>query len=341
MTIKDIARLCGVSISTVSRVLNGRPDVSAEVRERVMAVVESNNYIPNNSARDLVRPRSDSIGVVVRGRSNLFFTEVIKTVSHEIDRRGYNMVMRQIGSDEDEIKAGAILEREKKLLGILFLGGRFDYTQAELALLNVPFVCCSYTNCFGSLQENNYASVSVDDRGVAYQAVTHLIEMGHRKIAALVPGCHDRSISELRYMGYRAALEEHNIPFEENLLVETNGSFSMEEAYAGMETLLKRGADFSAVFTMSDTMAMAAIKALSDHNIRVPEECSVIAIDGVPMSAYTIPTLTTMAQPADRMGSESVRILLDMVEGKGENCHIRLEPVFRMGQSVARLEESV
>lgn len=335
MTIKDIARMCGVSISTVSRVLNDRPDVSPEVRQRVLAVVEDHNYIPNNSARDLVRSQSDSLGVVVRGTSNMFFTEVMKTVTREIDRRGYTTVMRQIGSDEDEVKEGAMLEREKKLRGLLFLGGRFDYTPGEVALLNVPFVCCSYTNCFGSLREEDFASVSIDDRAAACEAVEHLIGLGHRRIAAVVPSCADRSISELRYRGYCTAMEQAGLPMEPELVVETGGSFEMAETYAAVEELLGRGTAFTAVFTLSDTMAMAAIKALTDHGLRVPEDCSVVGIDGIPLSAYTIPTLTTLAQPAEEMGRESVRILLDLVEGTGEARHVLVEPQLRRGASTA------
>ena len=139
MTIKDIAKQCGVSVSTVSRVLNNRPDVSEAVRRRVLTVVEAESYIPNNSARDLVSRQSDAIGVVVRGMGNLFFSDMLKTVSSEIDRSGYNMVLRFIDSDADEIKAGAILEREKKLRALLFLGGRYDYTPAELSLIGVPY----------------------------------------------------------------------------------------------------------------------------------------------------------------------------------------------------------
>ena len=132
MTIKDIARACGVSVSTVSRVLNEHPDVSEPVRRRVMDTVQRLGYVPNNSARDLVRSSSDAIGVVVRGTGNLFFADMLKTIAREIDSRGYTMVPRFIDTDADEVKAGAILEREKKLRGLLFLGGRFDYSPAEL-----------------------------------------------------------------------------------------------------------------------------------------------------------------------------------------------------------------
>ena len=336
MTIKDIARACGVSVSTVSRVLNNRPDVSEDVRKRVLATVEAKGYIPNNSARDLVRSRSDAIGVIVRGTGNLFFSEMLKTISREIEKRGYTMVLQFIDSGADEVKAGAILEREKKLRGLIFLGGRFDYTPSELALVGVPYVCCSYTNCFGSLREEDYSSVSIDDYRTARAAVEELIKLGHRRIAALVPGCSDRSISELRYNGFRAALRDNGIDFDPTLLVQTGG-FEMQETYRGMSQLLERGADFSAVFTLSDTTALAAIKALNDHGRHVPEDCSVIAIDGLRVSEYVIPTLTTMVQPAEEMGRQSVQILTDVLEKGAPARHLRLEASLRPGASVKQI----
>ena len=336
MTIKDIARACGVSVSTVSRVLNNRPDVSEDVRRRVLAAVEAKGYIPNNSARDLVRSRSDAVGVIVRGTGNLFFSEMLKTVSKEIEAKGYTMVLQFIESDADEVKAGAILEREKKLRGLIFLGGRFDYTPAELAVIGVPYVCCSYTNCFGSLREEDYSSVSIDDYRTAYAAVEELIRLGHRRIAALVPGRSDRSISELRYNGFRAALRDNGIPFDPALLVETGG-FEMPEMYQGVKLLLERGEEFSALFTLSDTAALAAIKALNDHGRRVPEDCSVIAIDGLRVSEYVNPTLTTMVQPVEDMGRESVQILTDVLEKGAPTRHLRLEARLRPGASVKQL----
>lgn len=337
MTIKDIAKACGVSVSTVSRVLNNHPDVSDAVRRTVLAAVEDMGYIPNNSARDLVRSQSDNIGVVVRGTGNLFFSEILKTVSHEIERNGYTMVLHQINSDADEVKAGAILEREKKLKGLIFLGGRFDYTPAGMALLGVPYVCCSYTNCFGSLCERDYSSVSIDDHQTAYRAVERLISLGHRRIAALVPSCSDRSISELRYNGYRAALRDHGIEFDPMLLMETGGCFEMLETYEGMCRLIDRGVDFTAVFTLSDTTGIAAMKALQDRGRRVPEDVSVIAIDGLRVSEYITPTLTTMVQPGEEMARESVRILLSILEDGAAARHVRLEATLREGASARQI----
>ena len=336
MTIKDIAKACGVGVSTVSRVLNNRPDVSPEVRARVLSVVEATGYIPNNSARDLGRSRSDAIGVVVRGMGNLFFSQVLDTLTQEIDRAGYTMILRFIDSDADEVKEGAVLEREKKLRGLIFLGGRFDYSPAELSSIGVPYVCCSFTNSFGTLPEDAYASVCIDDFRTAYLAVEKLISRGHRRIAALVPSCSDHSISELRYDGYCAALRANGIEPDPALIAECGGCFTLPESYEGMKRLLESEADFSAVFVLSDTTAIAAIKALEDAGKKVPEDVSVIAIDGIDVSAYTTPTLSTMVQPAGEMGRESVELLLEVLNG-GPRRHIRLVAAFREGASIRSL----
>lgn len=336
MTIKDIARECGVGVSTVSRVLNNRPDVSERVRQKVLAAVESYGYIPNNSARDLVRSHSETIGVLVRGTGNLFFSEMIRAITEELTQRGFDLALRMIDSGADEVKAGAILEREKKLKGILFLGGRFNYSPTEMALIGVPYVCCSYSNSFGTLKTGDYSSVSIDDVRTAYDAVNELIRLGHTRIAALLDSSSDCSVSELRFNGYKAALEEAGIEFRPELVCETGG-FDMHHAYEGMTDLLRRGAEFTAVFAASDMMATAAIKALNDSALRVPEDCSVIGIDGLPLTEFLIPTLTSMVQPAEEMGRESVRILAGMISGELPYEHLRPQATLRTGGSVRKL----
>ena len=333
MTIKDIAERCGVSVSTVSRVLNDHPDVSAANREKVMAVVRELHYVPNNSARDLVKSQADAVGLVVRGVGNPFFTGVIRAIEHACNEAGYTVVLHQIRSGEDELRAGAELARSKRLRGLILLGGCFDYTPEQTAPLGVPFVCCTYTNGFGTLQPENYSSVSIDDRKAAYQAVQMLTQRGHRKIAAVLDSIHDHSISQLRYDGYCQALTDAGIPLDQELVEETV-TFEMADGYAGMKRLLARRDDFSAAFVVSDAMAVAAMKALHDAGKRVPEDCSVVAIDGIDMSAYTIPTLTTLVQPQEAMGVNAVRILVDMIEERAGNRHILLETTLRLGGSI-------
>ena len=336
MTIKDIARISGVSITTVSRVLNDRPDVSDESRRRVLDVIESTNYIPNNSARDLVKTKSDSIGLVVRGISNPFYTDIIRAVEAGITAGGYTMVMQQIGANEDELKRAAVMEREKRLRGLVLLGGRFDYSAADLALLNVPFVCCSFGNHYGTLEHGDYSSVSIADIENAYQATRYLIDRGHRRIAALITCPDDHSISQLRYEGYVQALEEAGIPLDESLVICT-GTFNIQDSYTAMNRVLDSGADFSAVFAISDNTAIGAMRALREHGRAVPDDCSVIAIDGIEVSDYVDPPLTTLCQPMDEMGRRSMEILLDMIEGRSGNRHVILPTVLRPGGSVKTL----
>lgn len=336
MTIRDVAKYSGVSVSTVSRVLNRHPDVSEAVRARVLEAVQVLHYVPNNSARDLVSPPPDAIGVVVRGMGNPFFAPVITTMEQRVNDAGYTMILRQIPSGDDELSAGASLVRSKKLRGLILLGGSFDYTADDVAPLDVPFVCCTYANSFGSLDKGSFSSVTIDDQAEAKRAVRLLIDKGHRRVAALLDSVDDHSISELRYRGYCQALEEAGIPFDPSLVEET-GRYDMAAAYTGVCRLLRRTEDFTALFVISDSMAIAAMKALHDHGLAVPGQCSVIAIDGLDVSGYTVPTLTTLAQPKEAMGAEAVDILLDILENGAPHRHARMETTLRSGGSVAPL----
>lgn len=333
MTIKDIAKQCGVSISTVSRVLNNRPDVSEENRQRVLAVIENSNYIPNNSARDLVKTKSDCIGLIVRGVSNPFYTDIIRSIEAQISARGYTMVMQQISSTDDEVKCGAMMERDKRLQGILFLGGRFDYTSEELSPLNVPFVCCSYSNEYGTLQRSEYSSVSIADEEEAYRAVKELYNAGHRRIAALIFRPDDKSVSQLRYQGYQKALADFGLEADENLVICAE-SFDIQGAYLAVQEKLRQKVPFTAIFAIADSMAIGAMRALREAGRNVPEDCSIIAIDGLEVSDYIHPRLTTLCQPMAEMGKHSVDILLDIVQGTGHNRQETLPTTFRSGDSV-------
>lgn len=337
LTIKDVARLSGVSVSTVSRVLNDRPDVSEESRRRVRAVIERENYVPNNTARDLVRVSAEAIGLIVRGVQNPFYTDVIHAIEKALDAAGCTMVMRQIGSGDDELEAGAAMQREKRLRGIIFLGGRSDYTERELVRVTVPFVCCTYTNSYGTLDPARYSSVSICDSDAAHAAVNELIKNGHRRIAALVAAEDDSSISQLRYQGYCRALREHGIPLRQELVISTGESFAIEDACRAMREALTRTDDFTALFAIADEMAIGAMRALREHGKRIPEDVSVIAIDGITVSEYIHPMLSTLCQPREELGKKSVELLLDLLEGRGGHKQLTLETTLRAGASIQKV----
>ena len=202
MTIKDMAKLCGVSVSTVSRVLNDRPDVSPAVREAVLDAVRESNYVPNNSARSLVKTSSDAMGLVVRGVSNPFYSDIIKVIGREIDAAGYTMVMQQISPAPTRWRPPRSWSARRSCAGSSSSAGAGTTPPEELRTITVPFVCCSYTNSFGSLPRGSYSSVTIEDDLAAERAVDELCGWDTRRIACLVAETDDRSISELRYHGY-------------------------------------------------------------------------------------------------------------------------------------------
>ncbi|WP_282742129.1 LacI family DNA-binding transcriptional regulator [Olsenella uli] len=335
MTIKDVAEYCGVSVSTVSRVLNDHPDVSDSVRSMVNEAIERLHYVPNRTARDLVSVPSATLGVVVRGRGNAFFAPIIDAISREAAEEGYSLVPQMITSNEDEVSAAAEFVRAKRLRGVVLLGGHFDYTRAEVAGINVPFVCCSFDNQFGDLDSADYSSVSIDDTAEAFKATSTLIGAGHTHVAMLLDSSSSNSIGELRYKGYCAALLDAGIQLDDDLVVEV-GDFSMAATYEATAKLLARRPDVTAIFAISDLMGVAAMKAASDAGLRTPDDISVIAIDGIETTLYTIPTLTTLCQPQETLGKQAVKILVDVLDKRLPSKHVRLETTLREGGSVAR-----
>lgn len=333
VTIKDIANKAGVSVSTVSRVINNRRDVSKVAREKVLAVTKQLNYVPNGSARDLASVQSDTIGLIMRGISNPFFAELYTDIEKHIKETKYELVINQISSTADELQAAAELARSKRLSGLILMGGNYAYTPEMLEKIDVPFICCTFSNAFGNLSSKDFSSVSIDDEKEAYKAVSYLIENGHRKIAILIADTADHSISELRYKGYLKALKDHNVAMIPQLVQRTI-SFDLADAYQATRKLIERDNNFSAVFAISDTIGLAAIKAIVDAGYRVPEDKSIIAIDGITLSEYSIPTLTSLEQPREEIGEKVVDLLLHLIENRTENKQIFLETKLRQGASV-------
>ncbi|MCR5416515.1 MAG: LacI family transcriptional regulator [Pseudobutyrivibrio sp.] len=333
MTIKDIAKLAGVSVSTVSRALNNHPDVSKEAKEKVLAVVAEYNYIPNTSARELGKSSSDNIGVIVKGLSNPFYTKIITEIGSKIEEAGYTMVMQQIGISDDEVMTGALMERDKKLLGLIFLGGRLDYSKEEMSRITVPYVCLTFNNQYGTLDKSEYSSVGIDDNQAAYKAVEKIVNTNRKKIAALISSPNDGSISQLRYSGYERAINDFGLEKNDDYIISIN-SYNIRDAYEGMKKWLQKGIEINAVFCISDNLAMGAMKALREANKRIPEDVAIVAIDGIEASEYMTPELTTFCQPMEEMGQQAVALLVGIIKGNKKHKHVILPTIFREGGSL-------
>lgn len=325
ITIKDVAAKCGVGVSTVSRAINNHPDINPETKEKIMNTIKEYGYVPNNSARNLKRVDAKAIAVLVKGISNPFFANMIKVIEKECKKKHYYMELSHIESDEDEVDAALKVVKEKRLRGIIFLGGLFSHSDEKLRKLTVPFVFSTAGSIPENISKKLYSNICVDDRKESARIVDYLIGLGHEKIAMVVAEPNEQSIGKLRLDGYYEALQAHDIAINPNLVYQTTnevGHFSMENGYRTTKRLIESGEEFTAVYAMADVLAIGAIRALLESGLRVPEDVSVAGYDGIDVSGYISPSLTTIRQPVEDMAKNTVKLLFDIIAGKKEHQHI-------------------
>lgn len=323
MTIKDIAKLCGVGVSTVSRAINNHPDINPETKAMIMSTIEENGYIPNNSARNLKRTEAKSIAVLVKGMSNLFFSTMIKVMEEEIKKKKYTLVLHHVDFNEDEIDVALQLVKEKRLAGIIFLGGYF-LNKEKLEKLQVPFILSTVSGPPDNLDWKEFSSIAVDDEAESYKMIDYLINLGHRKIAILSAVSCDESIGKLRLRGYKKALQAHNIPIDEKLIIPMRGDmeqYSMQNGYVVTQQLLQQKLDFTALYAISDMLAIGACKAIMDSGKRIPEDYSVAGFDGIELGRFYNPSLTTIKQPVEEMAKATVKVLFKVLSDNAEHKH--------------------
>ena len=221
ITIKDIARICGVGVSTVSRAINNHPDINQETKEKIQQVIREYNYIPNNSARNLKRQDAKAIAVLVKGIDNSFFSAMIKVLEEEIKEKEYSMVLRHVNFDEDEVDVALKLVKEKRLRGIIFLGGFLVHSEEKLEQLHVPFILSTTGMVPKGYSRNTYSSVAVDDTKESYKLVDYLCKSGHKDIAIICARKNDASVGKLRLEGYKKALKDNGIAVRDELILES------------------------------------------------------------------------------------------------------------------------
>ena len=335
MTIKDIARLSGCGVATVSRVLNDHPDVSEETRRKVMAVVEAHGFQPNTNAKHLKQQASSSIAILVKGTMNMLFADLVERLQSLLRDAGQDAAVYYLDEDANEVAYALQLNRERRPRGIIFLGGDLELFKAGFAPITVP--CVLLTNTARDLGFDNLSSFTTDDGAAAEQVIELLAGQGHRHIGVLGGNWSCAQISYSRLAGCQSACRRLGLPFDVDRQCEPC-RYSMPDAYAATRRLLARQPGLTAIFALSDVMALGAIRALRDLGKRVPEDISVVGYDGIVIGQYSLPRLTTVQQDTQRLAERGVEALLRGIVLGGSRPVHELVP-FRLiqGESVARL----
>ena len=336
MTIKDIARLSGCGVATVSRVLNQHPDVSETTRNKVMAVVEEYGFQPNKNAKHLKQQAGTSIAILTKGTQNMLFADIVEKAQALIRDSGREASVYYLDEDENEVLYAARLCRERKPLGILFLGGNLEYFETHFHEIQTP--CVLLTHTARELGFDNLSSLTTDDEAASAQAIDYLITQGHREIGVL--GGNWRSSTQISYWrlrGCQRAFAERGLPFDVERQCEPC-RYSMADGYNAALRLMERCPDLTGIFVMSDMMAMGVIRALRDLGKRVPEDISVVGYDGIPVASYCVPRLTTIRQDAQQMAERGVERLLRSIDHKCPPTHDVVPFQLVIGESVTRRE---
>ncbi|BDC02974.1 TPA: LacI family DNA-binding transcriptional regulator [Clostridium perfringens] len=324
MNIRDIAKLAGVGVSTVSRVINDHPDVKDETREKILKIIKESNYIPNNSARILKKNNTNNIGVLVKGVFNPFFAEMINIIGNRINEAGYTMILQQNDyATEDDVDNLIAFVKEKRLQGIICLGGNFlNINDESFQFLDIPVVLTS-VNTLSKESKSKFSSIGIDNVLAAKASIQYLIDKGHRNIGILLGEKNDVGISGLRLEGYKKALEENNIPYsEENVFI---GDYDYSGAYRVTKEIINNRKDITAIFSISDIMAVGAAKSVIDQGLQVGEDISIMGFDGMDISKYYNPGITTVKQPKKNMANNSIDLLLALLAKKEDHKHIIFE----------------
>jgi LacI family transcriptional regulator len=316
LTLDDIARISGVSRSTVSRVINTDPNVKERTRKRVQEVIQSLDFQPNMAARGLAVGSTKVIGLVIPvGVSSIFsdpyFSLVIQGVSSACNQLGYS-IMLWLAEPQYERKTIRQITYNGLIDGVIVLAMLLDDPLIDrLSEGNRPFLTIGRhpTN-----EKINY--VDVDNRSGAFQGVSFAIRAGHRRVA-LIGGPRNTVSGQDRYQGYLDALQEYGLPLIPELVIE--GDYSDASGYQAMKRLLPLHPD--AVFAASDAMALAAIRAIQEAGLRVPEDIAIVGFDDIPLAATSKPPLTTVRQPIQRTGKIVAEMLIDMIEHPNPRPH--------------------
>lgn len=306
--IKDIAAETGVSIATVSHALRNPDRVSDETRRKVLAAASRAGYIPNRMAASLRTARSGNIVVIIPDVTDSLNGKIISGIESVARDRGYSVLLGNTQGSEKLEKEFASMTASGQADGIILMSHRMPVNTSSAAKGNPPLVSgCEFTGVSG------VPFVGVDDREAAKDAVRHLLDFGHRRIA-VITGDMDSASSRFRLQGFREAMAAANLEVKENWVM--HGHYLPADGEAAARKLIMQKDRPTAIFCFSDEMAMGCMHALNEQGFSVPGDMSVIGFDGIPFARYASPPLTTIAQPTEAIGAACANTLFDLIEDK-------------------------
>jgi DNA-binding LacI/PurR family transcriptional regulator len=320
----DVAKLAGVSRTTVSFVLNDVPGVkiSEETRQRVLEAARELDYYPTAAARSLASGKTHRIGLILgegqeRLRADAFLPAFLQGVTASVHRRGY-LLMVQLAEDVPSHEAYARLIREQQVDGLIMSGpSSDDPLLPQLAEEQFPLIL------HGRLNGQALPSVDVDNRAGAYQAVSHLFSLGHRRIGFISNAPLSYSGTQDRFAGFKLALAEHDLSYDPDLV--GTAAFLPEAGRAAMQQLLDLPKRPTAVFAASDVVALGAMSAIYSAGLRIPHDVAVVGFDDIFLAAHAHPPLTTVRVPAYGLGWTAAEVLIALIEGDEDVSSVILE----------------
>jgi LacI family transcriptional regulator len=305
-TIYDVAREAGVSMATVSRVMNGNPNVKPTTRKKVLAAIEQLGYRPNAVARGLASKKTTSVGVIIPDISRTFFAELARGIEDIATMYKYNIILSS--SDQNEEKEIQLYNNllSKQVDGIVFMGGKITENHVnQFKQSSVPVVLAATVEESGLI-----AQVNINYEQASYDATKQFISRGHKNIGMLTGNLED-SINRQKLSGYRRALEEAEIAFKEESV--KIGDYTYASGLEAMEEFLQLEDRPSAIFVGTDEMALGVIHAALDRGIKVPEQIEVVGFDNTRLAEMVRPTLSTVVQPMYDIGAVSMRLLTKLM----------------------------
>ncbi len=308
MTIKRIAELANVSSATVSKIINGKDKhISEATRQKVLGIIEREGYIPNGIAKSLKMKRTKTIGIIMPDVMNLFFSEIARGAEDAAERKGYSVIL--CNSDNKQSKEEKYIQilQEKMVDGIILTASESSISKS-LDRCNTPMVLVDRDIA----SDKKVGRIVVNNEEGAYNATNFLIKKGCKNIG-FISADSKTKLSAARLRGYEKALIDNGLKIDKEKIFLQN--YTIESGYQGTMALLMQ-TEIDGVYCGNDLIAIGAIKALKEKNIKIPEEVKIIGFDDISISQYIDPPLTTIKQPIYQMGEEAVEMLISMIEEK-------------------------